>query len=154
VPRPITVDEHLTMAPGGALRMVFEADAWDSTISFAPGIPVALGGTLELTFAADVNLASQVGRKFDLFDWTGVNSIGAFTISSSYDWDLSNLYTAGEVTLTGVPEPNAHWLLASVLAAILPTCRSRRLPRRAAFIAASTFLFINAMSVSQANIYQ
>ena len=30
---------------------MFDADAWDSTISFAPGIPVTLGGTLELTFA-------------------------------------------------------------------------------------------------------
>ena len=58
-PIPITVDQHLTMGPGGTLRMVFEADAWDSTISFAPGIPVTLGGTLELAFAADVNLASQ-----------------------------------------------------------------------------------------------
>jgi hypothetical protein len=43
-PVPITVGQHLAMAPGGALRMVFEADAWDSTISFAPGIPVTLGG--------------------------------------------------------------------------------------------------------------
>ena len=94
------------MGPGGTLRMVFEADAWDSTISFAPGIPVTLGGTLELTFAADVNLASQVGRTFDLFDWTGVNPTGAFAVSSPYAWDLSNLYTTGEVTLTAVPEPS------------------------------------------------
>ena len=104
-PIPITVDQHLAMGPGGTLRMVFEADAWDSTISFAPGIPVTLGGTLELTFAADVNLASQVGRTFDLFDWTGVTPTGAFAISSPYAWDLSNLYTTGEVTLTAVPEP-------------------------------------------------
>src|SRR5262249_50945737 len=70
-PIPITIDQHLTMGPGGTLRMVLEADAWDSTISFAPGIPVTLGGTLELTFAADVDLASQLGRTLDLFDWTG-----------------------------------------------------------------------------------
>jgi hypothetical protein len=89
----------------GALRIVFEADAWDSTISFAPGIPVALGGTLELTFADDVNLASHVGRTFDLFDWTGVNPNGSFAISSPYTWNLSNLYTTGEVTLTAIPEP-------------------------------------------------
>ena len=77
-PIPITLEQHLTMGPGGTLRMVFEADAWDSTISFAPGIPVALGGTLELTFAADVNLASQVGRTIHAFDWTGVIPTGAF----------------------------------------------------------------------------
>jgi hypothetical protein len=98
------------MGPGGA-RMVFEADAWDSTISFAPGIPVTLGGTLELAFAADVNPASQVGRTFDLFDWTGVNPTGAFAISSPYAWDLSNLYTTGQVTFTAIPEPDALGLV-------------------------------------------
>ena len=70
------------MTPGGTLRMVFEADAWDSTISFAPGIPVTLGGTLELTFADDVNLAGEVGRTLKIFDWTGVSPTGAFAISS------------------------------------------------------------------------
>ena len=53
-PLPIVVDQHLAMDATGTLRLVFDADAWDSTISFAPGIPVALGGTLELTFASDV----------------------------------------------------------------------------------------------------
>jgi uncharacterized protein YjbI with pentapeptide repeats len=110
-PIPVTVDEHLTMAPGGALRMVLDADAWDSTISFAPGIPVTLGGTLELTFADDVNLASQLGRTFDLFDWTGVTPVGAFAVDSSYRWDLSHLYTTGEVTLAAVPEPAGVALL-------------------------------------------
>jgi len=61
-PLPIVVDQHLAMSGTGALKLVFDADAWDSTISFAAGIPVALGGTLELSFAPDVNLASQFGR--------------------------------------------------------------------------------------------
>jgi hypothetical protein len=99
------------MGPGGTLRMVFEADAWDSTISFAPGIPVALGGTLELTFADDVNLASQIGRTLKVFDWTGITPTGAFAVSSPYAWDLSNLYTTGQVTLTAIPEPAGAWLL-------------------------------------------
>ena len=128
-PIPITVDQHLTMGPGGTLRMVFEADAWDSTISFAPGIPVTLGGTLELTFADDVNLASQVGRTFDLFDWTGVNPTGAFAISSPYAWDLSNLYTTGEVTLTAVPEPASLVFVAIALTLSLATTRHSPLPR-------------------------
>jgi hypothetical protein len=80
--------------------MVFEADAWDSTISFAHGIPVTLGGTLELTFAGDVDVADQVGRTFDLFDWTGVSPTGDIAVSSPYPWDLSSLYTTGEVTLS------------------------------------------------------
>jgi uncharacterized protein YjbI with pentapeptide repeats len=119
-PIPVTVDQHLTMGPGGTLRMVFEGDAWDSTISFAPGIPVTLGGTLELTFADDVNLASQVGRTFDLFDWTGVSPAGAFAIASPYTWDLSNLYATGVVTLISVPEPAIaliHWMPILILCA-------------------------------------
>jgi hypothetical protein len=100
------------MGPGGMLRMVFEADAWDSTISFAPGIPVTLGGLLELTFATDVNPAGQLGRTFDLFDWTGVTPTGAFAVDSPYQWDLSNLYTTGEVTLIAVPEPASFALAA------------------------------------------
>jgi hypothetical protein len=99
------------MGPGGTLRMVFETDAWDSTISFAPGIPVTLGRMLELTFADDVGLASQLGRTLDLFDWTGVTPTGEFTISSPSAWDLSNFYTTGEVTLVSVPEPSAMVLL-------------------------------------------
>ena len=124
-PIPITVDQHLAMGPGGTLRMVFEADAWDSTISFAPGIPVTLGGTLELTFADDVNLASQVGRTFDLFDWTGVNPTGAFAISSPYAWDLSNLYTTGEVTLTAIPEPSTLFLFDLRVCARCLRCAAR-----------------------------
>lgn len=125
-PDHITVDQHLAMSPGGVLRMVFEADDWDSTISFAPGIPVTLGGTLELTFTADVNLASQVGRTIDLFDWTGVDPTGTFTVSSPYAWDLSNLYTTGEVTLTAVPEP-AGFTLAAVGAFSLAYYRRRKI---------------------------
>ena len=45
-----------------------------------------------------MNLVSQVGRTFDLFDWTGVSPTGAFAVSSPYVWDLSKLYTTGEVT--------------------------------------------------------
>jgi uncharacterized protein YjbI with pentapeptide repeats len=127
-PLPITIDQHFTMAHGGTLRMVFEADAWDSTISFAPGIPVTLGGTLELTFAADVNPATQVGRTFDLFNWESVSPTGAFEVSSPYRWNLSNLYTTGEVTLTAVPEPASIALAAAVVGMILlrrrpSTCR-------------------------------
>jgi hypothetical protein len=124
-PIPITVDQHLTMAPGGTLRIVFEADAWNSTISFAPGIPVTLGGTLELTFADDVNLACQVGRSFDVFDWTGVTPTGAFAVDSPYAWDLSNLYTTGEVTLITVPEPHAMLLFSLALTALATIGRVR-----------------------------
>jgi uncharacterized protein YjbI with pentapeptide repeats len=98
-PPPITVDQHFAMGPGGTLRMILEGNAWDSTLSFAADIPATLGGTLELSFAPDAKIADQIGRTIDLFDWTGVNPTGAFNISSPYPWDVSELYTTGEVTL-------------------------------------------------------
>jgi hypothetical protein len=127
-PIPITVDQQFAMGPGGTLRMVFEADAWDSKVSFAPGIPVTLGGLLELTFADDVDLSSQLGRTFDLFDWTGVTPNGEFSIESPYTWDLSNLYTTGEVTLIAVPEP-ASFALAAGCALTLMFYWRRTIPR-------------------------
>ena len=99
---PIVVEQRLAMEATGTLRLVFDADSWDSPISFTPGIQVALGGTLELTFAAGVNVATQSGRTIDLFDWTGDTPTGAFTVFSPYTWNLSKLYTTGEVTLVNL----------------------------------------------------
>ena len=93
----------------------------------SPGIPVAIGGTLELTYAPGVNLAGEIGRTIDLFDWTGVNLTGAFMVTSPYTWDLSNLYTTGEVTLTAVPEP-AGFALAAAGAFSLTFYRRRKTP--------------------------
>jgi uncharacterized protein YjbI with pentapeptide repeats len=124
-PIPITVDQQLAMALGGTLRMLLEADAWDSTISFAAAVPVTLGGTLELDFTPGVNLFSQIGRTFVLFDWTGVNPTGAFAIASPYAWDVSNLYTTGEVTLISIPEPTTSFLMSVWLVAAWVTRRTR-----------------------------
>jgi uncharacterized protein YjbI with pentapeptide repeats len=100
---PIVIEHELTMDATSTLRLEFDADPWDSTISFTPGIPVALGGTLELSFAAGVDPITQLGRTIDLFDWTGVTPTGAFTVASGYNWNLSSLYTNGEVTLLAIP---------------------------------------------------
>jgi hypothetical protein len=119
-PIPIHVDDHFIMDPGGVLQMLFEADAWDSTVSFEPGIPVTLnGGTLELQLAAGVIPTSQIGRTFDLFDWTGVAPIGEFHIASPYAWDASRLYSAGEITFVRVPEASSLTLLALGLSSLL-----------------------------------
>jgi uncharacterized protein YjbI with pentapeptide repeats len=124
-PLPIIVDQHFAMSDGGTLRMLFEADAWDSTMSFAAGIPVTLGGMLELAFADGTDVGGQAGRTFRLFDWTGIAPTDSFNVVSPYSWNLSNLYTTGEVTLTAVPEPSAFLLLSSGLAALLATRRAR-----------------------------
>jgi hypothetical protein len=63
---------------------------------------VNLGGTLDLEFASGVTPQSQIGRSFRLFDWNGVNPAGTFTIGGPYIWDLSHLYTTGDVKLASV----------------------------------------------------
>lgn len=131
-PRPpiaIAVHDHFAMSAGGVLRLVLEADAWDSVISFEAGIPVELGGTLELAFADGVDLATQVGRTLRLFDWSGVSPVGTFAVSSPYTWDVSNLYRSGEVTLLAVPEPTSA-VLALLLTASLSRLRSHCRVRR------------------------
>jgi hypothetical protein len=77
----------------------------------------AAGGTI--AFADGVNLASQIGRTFHLFDWTGVAPIGEFNIVSPFLWDASRLYSAGEITMVGVPEGSSVTLLALALLSLL-----------------------------------
>jgi uncharacterized protein YjbI with pentapeptide repeats len=127
---PITVLEAARVAPGGRLQLVFEADDWNSTISFASGIPVELGGALGLTFAPDVDVVGQVGRTLDIFDWTGVTPAGQWEIQSPYVWDMTNLYTTGEVKLVAVPEPSA--IAMGILGAlvVLVACYRRSVFRR------------------------
>ena len=110
-PVPVTIQQHFTMDADGILQLRFETDPWGSMISFEPGIPVSLGGTLKLDFAIDVEIASQVGRTLGLFDWTGVVPTGVFDVESPYIWDLSKLYSTGEVTLLSVPEPSTMLLV-------------------------------------------
>ena len=109
---PITVQNSMAMGADGTLQMILDENPWDSTISFASGIPVALGGMLELDFADDADVSGQIGHTFKLFDWSGVTSTGTFDVSSLYTWNTTNLYASGEVTLEAVPEPATLSLLA------------------------------------------
>jgi uncharacterized protein YjbI with pentapeptide repeats len=116
LPIPVSVQDHLIMAESSILQLAFDADPWDSLISFEPGIPVELAGAIQFTFADDVDVASQVGRTLQIFDWTGVAPSGQCRIRSPYIWDITNLYTSGEVTLVAVPEPTfASIFLVSAL---------------------------------------
>jgi uncharacterized protein YjbI with pentapeptide repeats len=123
-PLPVRVWDEMKVTEGGTLKLVLEADQWDSTILFVTGIPVSLGGELELSFAAGVDPTTQVGRTFDLFDWTGVNPTGTFNVVSDYSWDTSRLYTTGEVTLIPEPAPLALLVAAAVLSLALAAPRS------------------------------
>jgi prepilin-type N-terminal cleavage/methylation domain-containing protein len=126
-PIPVTIHDHVNMADGSVLQLLFDADQWDSLISFEPGIPVQLGGALELTFSDNVDLPTQVGRTLRIFDWTGVTPTGLFAIRSPYLWDTTNLHTTGEIKLIAVPEPGA-WIVAVTvlgLAALARKCNRK-----------------------------
>ena len=75
-----------------------------------------LDGTLLLSFTDDADLDSLVGTTFDLFHWnSGLLAGDAFAnidYPSWSQWDLSDLYLGGSVTLTAVPEPATLTLLA------------------------------------------
>lgn len=95
----IRVHAEANFSQNATLQMSFDNDPWQSLISFEPGITVQLDGMLALTIAADVDVYSQIGRTIRIFDWSGVEPQGAFRIVSDYSWDVSQLYTTGEVTL-------------------------------------------------------
>jgi uncharacterized protein YjbI with pentapeptide repeats len=123
-PIPVTIQDQMAMADGSALHLIFEADAWDSLISFESVIPVQIGGALALTFADSVDVATQIGRTLRIFDWTGVAPTGQFEITSPYVWDVTNLYTTGEVTLVAVPEPSAASILSVGILALVARHRA------------------------------
>jgi hypothetical protein len=117
--------QSFSMQTGGLLQLRLDADPWNSLIEFDANVAVNLGGTLDLEFADGTDMASQVGRTFDLFDWSAVAPQGGFTIVSPYTWDVSQLYTTGEVKLMAVPEPGGGYLAMLGLVG-LSICRCRR----------------------------
>jgi uncharacterized protein YjbI with pentapeptide repeats len=105
-PIAITVTGAMNLAEGSELEMRLDESAWDSTVSFQAGISVTLGGTLLLTPADGVAGGSLLGRTFDLFNWNDSpaedNRFDAVVSMPGYVWDMSKLYTTGEVTLTSI----------------------------------------------------
>jgi hypothetical protein len=80
------------------------------------GVSVFLAGELFLTAAPGVNESTVVGRTYKLFDWTNAEPTGQFNIvaDAGCTWDVSQLYTTGQVTLLSVvpvPEPSTIVLL-------------------------------------------
>ena len=126
----IVVDQHFSMGDGGRLQLIFEDQSWgwNSSIAFAANIPVSLGGTLDLEFADGVDVARKSATP-------SISSIGQalipaaqFTIDSPYQWDLSHLYTSGEITLVAVPEPASITLLLLAAVPITLKCMWRLQP--------------------------
>jgi len=134
---PIHIQQLMDVQAGGALEVLLRDLTWGSTISFDPGIPVTLGGTLKLGVETGVDPHTLLNQTFRLFDWTGVTPNGQFNVVNElpgYAWDTSQVYTTGNVTL--LPEPLALELLAAGAAALLAyRCLRRRFGVRR-FIAA------------------
>jgi hypothetical protein len=133
-PVPIHILQGMSMAPQTTLQFQLDGSAWGSTISFDAGIPVTLGGSIELGLASGVDPSGLVGDTFQLFDWTGVNPSGQFAqvvndLPTGYRWDTSQLYTAGDVTLA--PEPSTLALLAAGAIGLIGFTWQRAKERRA-----------------------
>ena len=80
-PIGISVLDHLTMGTGTLSPAVRCRPVELTDFLRAQSIPVSLaGGTLELTFQNGVDPASQVGRVFHVFDWTGVSAPPATSV--------------------------------------------------------------------------
>ena len=75
---PIHVQQGMILTESASLVLEFDGNPWGSTISFASGVPVTLGGNLELDLVAGVNPARLVGDTYQVFDWTGVSPSGQF----------------------------------------------------------------------------
>lgn len=102
---------------------------WGSTIAVDPGIAPELGGTLRIGFAKNIDSDRFSGATFNLFDWGSTlditNVFDSIQLSSGPQWDLSQHYTTGEVTLNNVPEPLGATLALLALPTAAP-CRRQR----------------------------
>ena len=109
-PIAITVNTSATFDPAATLQFLLDNN-WTSPVGFTPGLTPALGGTLDLEFATGVDPASLLGQSFQLFDWNGPlpanDQFATITTEPGLTFDLSNLYSTGDVTLTAVPEPSS-----------------------------------------------
>ena len=107
---PIHVLQGMSMNPGTSLVLQLDGNPWRSTISFDSGIPVTLGGNLELGVAAGVDPTTLIGHAFQTFNWSGVTPSGQFNIvndvSATCLFDVSQLYSTGNVGVLGHAAPS------------------------------------------------
>jgi hypothetical protein len=100
------VQSGATFDPASTLQFQLDQN-WTSPIGFAAGIIPAFNGTLDLEFASDVAPGSLLGTTFQLFDYNAPlaagNQFATTTTVPGYTFNLSNVYTTGVATLTGVP---------------------------------------------------
>jgi hypothetical protein len=82
---------------------------------------IEFNGTLVL---AGADFEPELGASYDLFDFA--TAVGTFTeiedggalAAKGLEWDTSQLYTSGIVTVTAVPEPSTYGFCAGALVAV------------------------------------
>jgi uncharacterized protein YjbI with pentapeptide repeats len=130
-PIAIAVTTAATFDPASTLQFQFSPD-WTSPIGFAAGLTPSLSGTLDLELAPGVDPAELIGDSFQLFEWNTPLPAGdeflSITTDPRLNWDLSELYTTGIVSVSAVPEPASATVLGVATAALL--ARRRRNPAK------------------------
>jgi len=101
---PIQVESEWILHEDAALTVAVRGLNDMPLVEFQASIPVVLGGTLKLDVfdytSCDDCFDRVLGHTFRIFDWSNVQPIGKFQhVVSPFVWDLSRLYSAGEVTL-------------------------------------------------------
>ena len=129
----VIVRDSMLMDREATLKLMLkwdEDDPW-TPISFASGTAVLLSGRMELSFGAGgvpyLGEDHKGGLTFEMFDWRGASVNGSFAeiiTPSGTTWDLSRLYTAGEVTL--IPEPASVVVFASAILLLASRDRLRQ----------------------------
>lgn len=113
---PVLIDDQMVIAEGAILDILMQYEEWGSTIKLQNGFVPDLGGTLRLHILPFWRgIEYMAGTTFDLFDWNGMlpegETFDEVVWEAGYQWDISQLYTTGEVTLLAIPEPCSLMLL-------------------------------------------
>ena len=115
-PADSIVDGILTIAANGTLEMEVAGDLPGSEYDHLTVTDAAyLEGTLDIVLLDDFSVT--YGDSFDLFNWDGgvsgeFASISSAALTGDLEWDTSELYTEG--TLSVIPEPSSLLLMGVV----------------------------------------
>ncbi len=117
---PVNVNNFATFSLGATLAIEFNASG-PSILLFSDNFIPSLGGTLQLNLAPGTDPATMVGKSYHFTVWRSTLPAGdqfasiTSNLPAGYQWDTSQFYTEGTVTLNAAPEPETL-LLAGVSA--------------------------------------